>query len=90
MKRIYFSVIAAFLSVVAFAQDNGSSGSNGSSSVSVTKTSGATNIPWLWILIGVVFLIVLIALLSGRGSNTVVEKNHYKRLIRESHIDPVR
>lgn len=83
MKRIYFSILAAFFSVLAIAQESGGS-SSGGSSVSVTKTesSNTTNIPWLWIVIGVVFLIILIALLSGRrgGSDTVVER---KTIIKE-------
>ena len=72
---MYFSVIAAMISAISFAQES----TGGSANVSVTKTesSSSTNIPWMWIIIGVVFLILLIALLSGGrrgGTDTVVER----------------
>ena len=79
MKRIYFSVLSALISAYALAQDN-ESGSN--VSVNVTKSSSTTSFPWIWVIVGVVFLILLIALLSGGrgGSDTVVER---KTIIKE-------
>ena len=68
MKRIYFSLVALFMSAMAMAQ-------NSDVSVNVTKDSGG-GIPWLWIVGGVLFILLLVALLSGGrgGTDRVVEK----------------
>ncbi|MDQ3277359.1 MAG: hypothetical protein M3Q06_03475 [Bacteroidota bacterium] len=79
MKRIYFLMMTAFLSVMAMAQERGGADLD----VNITKTTEGTGagFPWLWVVGGIVFLIVLIALLSGRGgTDRVVEK---KTIVRE-------
>ena len=76
MKRIYLLVLSALFSVCIMAQDSGSgSSSSGSVTVNTTK-SASTSFPWIWVVAGAVFLILLIALLSGRrgGTDTVVER----------------
>ena len=69
----------AFVSVMAMAQ-NGGGGAD--INVDVTKSGDAgSSIPWLWIIGGIVFIVLLIALLGGRGgTDRVVEK---KTIIRE-------
>lgn len=71
MKSFYFLVLAAFVSVVTRAQSGGAD-------VNVDIGSGGSNaggFPWLWIIGGIVFVILLVALLGGRGGrDRVVEK----------------
>lgn len=64
-------LMCALLNVVVFAQ-NGGGGAD--LDVKVTENSGGGNIPWTWIIGGIVLLVLLIALLSGRGRDRVVEK----------------
>lgn len=72
MKRIYFLLLTAFASLAAFAQDGGSTKVD----VNLGGESGASNIPWLWIIGGLVFVILLVALLNNRGGgrDRIVEK----------------
>lgn len=77
MKRVYLAIVLAMLSVTAFAQNGGGA----DVSVDVTKTSSETSIPWTWIVGGVIVLIVILALLLGRGgSDRVIEK---KTIVKE-------
>ena len=72
MKRFYLALVAAMFSVMAFAQE-GAADIN----VDVEKSGGATSFPWLWIVGGIVFIILLIALLGGgsrSGGDRVVER----------------
>lgn len=77
MKRIYFLIMTAFISAMSWAQNSGAD-------VNVDITSSGSNgggIPWLWIIGGIVFVILLIALLGGRGgTDRVIEK---KTIIKE-------
>lgn len=75
MKRIYLLLLSAFVSVLAMAQDGGTT------NVDVNlKGDGAASFPWLWVIGGVVFVLLLVALLSGRGTDRVV---HKKTIIKE-------
>jgi hypothetical protein len=77
MKRIYLSVLSALFSVIAFAQETSTTDVN----VNLKGDSGAAGFPWLWVIGGIVFLILLVALLSGgRGTDRVV---HKKTIIKE-------
>lgn len=69
MKKIYLSVVSAFLSVLAMAQ-------NADINVDVNKGSSGGSFPWLWVVGGLIFIILLVALLGGNrgGSDRVVEK----------------
>jgi Ca2+-binding RTX toxin-like protein len=78
MKRIYFFILFAFVSAMAIAQEGA-----GTTNVDVNlKTdSAAGGFPWLWVVGGIVFVLLLVALLSGgRGSDRIVEK---KTIVRE-------
>ena len=71
MKRIYFLILAAFVSAMAMAQDGGTTNVD----VNLKTDGGAAGFPWLWVVGGVVFVLLLVALLSGgRGSDRIVEK----------------
>lgn len=75
MKRIYFLLLAAFCSVMAFAQEATTT------NVDVNlKGDGGGGFPWLWVVGGLVFVVLLVSLLSGRGSDRVV---HKKTIIKE-------
>lgn len=71
MKRIYFLILAAFVSAVAMAQEGGTTKVD----VNLKGDGDAAGFPWLWVVGGVVFVLLLVALLSGRGgSDRIVEK----------------
>jgi hypothetical protein len=70
MKRIYFLLMSAFLSVMAMAQD-------AKVDVDITKSgsTGGGGFPWLWIVGAIVFIILLVALLGNRGgTDRIIEK----------------
>ena len=72
MKRIYFLILMAFTSVMAMAQDGGTTNVD----VNLKTDGDAAGFPWLWVVGGAVFILLLVALLSGgRGSDRIVEKN---------------
>jgi len=76
MKRIYFLILSAFASFMAMAQEASTT------NVDVNlKGDGAASFPWLWVIGGIVFVLLLVALLSGgRGTDRVV---HKKTIIKE-------
>lgn len=58
MKRVSFLVLSSLCSMLALAQD-------AKLDVNINK-SGSSNFPWIWIVGGAVFVLLLVALLSGR------------------------
>jgi hypothetical protein len=78
MKRMYFLLVTAFLSVMAIAQ----SGSGADVNVDITSSdSTGGGFPWLWVIGAIVFIVLLVALLGGRGrTDRVIEK---KTVIRD-------
>lgn len=76
MKRIYFLILSAFVSVMVMAQEGGTT------NVDVNlKGDNAAGFPWLWVIGGIVLVLLLVALLSGgRGTDRVV---HKKTIIKE-------
>lgn len=76
MKRISFLLLSAFVSAMAMAQNSGSS-----VNVDITKSNGSsTAFPWLWVIGGIVFIVLLVALLGSGGTDRVIEK---KTIIKE-------
>jgi hypothetical protein len=71
MKRVSFLLLSAFLSVMAMAQNGGAD-----VNVDVTKSSGGGGgFPWLWVVGAIVVIILLVALLGGRGgTDRIIEK----------------
>ncbi|WP_139256392.1 hypothetical protein [Flavisolibacter ginsengisoli] len=64
MKKVYFSLVAAFLSLLSFAQDT--------KKVDVdinTKGDGGNwyASPWVWVVGAAVFILLLVALTRGSG-----------------------
>jgi hypothetical protein len=78
--------------LLAQAQDNGSSSTTSTSKTSVTVTESASEwytSPWVWIVGAAIFILLLVALLSPRGgdrSDTVVVK---KTVERDRDVDVV-
>jgi len=80
-----------FNTTIALAQDGGGSGSagDGGTSVTVSKTSTSSSTtsmqdwytqPWVWIVGGLVFILLLIALVrGGGGSRTDVHRTTIRR-----------
>jgi hypothetical protein len=63
MNRLFASIAAIFLSIVAFAQEKGAE-----VDVDVTKTTSTTHwyaSPWVWVVGAAVFILLLVALTRG-------------------------
>ena len=63
MKKAYLSVVAAFLTLLSFAQDGGGAKID----VNVTKESAWYASPWVWVVGAAVFILLLVALTRGGG-----------------------
>lgn len=66
MKRISFIVLSAFTSLLASAQE--------ASTTNVDVNVKGGGFPWLWVIGGLVFVVLLVALLSGGSRDRIVEK----------------
>ena len=77
MKRFYFLLICAFVSAMAMAQSGGTD-----VNVDINPSGGNSGgFPWLWIIGAIVFIVLLVALLGGRGrTDRIIEK---KTVIRD-------
>ncbi len=95
MKKIYYLVMAAFVSVVTFAQEG-----TADVKVDVTKTGDGDwyTSPWVWVIGAALFILLLVALAGGssrrkrvdstsstvdRGDNVTVTKT----VRRDSDVD---
>jgi hypothetical protein len=64
MKKIYSTVLAAFLSVMVIAQE----GTGTKIDVDINKDSAAWYAsPWVWVVGAAVFILLLVALTRGGG-----------------------
>ena len=65
MKKACFSVLAAFITALTFAQE---SGGGGGLEVNVnTKNDAWYASPWVWVVGAAVFILLLVALTRGGG-----------------------
>lgn len=78
MKKINLALTMLFLNVMAFAQEKVGADIN----VDVNKGAEATGgMPWMWIVGALVLIVLLFALLGGRGgSDRIVER---KTIVKE-------
>ena len=63
MNKLFASIVATFLSIIAFAQEKGAE-----VDVDVTKTTSTTHwyaSPWVWVVGAAVFILLLVALTTG-------------------------
>lgn len=81
LLRVCFLLFACGLSAVLWAQESGenSSGSSSSSTTTSVHTSSGSTVwytqPWVWIIGGAVFILLLVALLnSGKSRDTVTSE----------------
>ena len=63
MKKIYSSVLAVFLSLLAIAQE----GTGTKIDVDINKDSAWYASPWVWVVGAAVFILLLVALTRGGG-----------------------
>jgi hypothetical protein len=63
MNKLFASIMASLLSIVAFAQEKGAE-----VDVDVTKTTSTTHwyaSPWVWVVGAAIFILLLVALTRG-------------------------
>ncbi|WP_026461979.1 hypothetical protein [Adhaeribacter aquaticus] len=67
MKRAILVLFATLLNIIAFAQETGAD-----INVDINKGGGGGSpvAPWMWVVGGAVFVLLLVALLRGRGSRS--------------------
>ena len=66
MKKIVFSIAAALYSVLLFAQEKVTIGAE-DGKLSITKSNAWYQSPWVWVVGGAVFILLLVALMRGGG-----------------------
>lgn len=91
-------IIFTLIQTVLWAQDSGGTESSSSTTTSTTKvriseeqTTDWYTSPWVWIIGAAVFILLLVALLRGGGSNrsTHTDRVTYKeKVVRERDVDP--
>ena len=64
MKKAYYTVLAALISALTFAQE---SGGGAKIDVNVNKSSEWYASPWVWVVGAAVFILLLVALTRGSG-----------------------
>lgn len=62
MKKAYFSLVAAFLSIMVFAQDK-----KVDVDINTHSDSNWYASPWVWVVGAAVFILLLVALTRGSG-----------------------
>ncbi len=75
MKKLSSAVALAFLNAMAFAQEKTGTDIN----VDINKDSGGS-FPWLYLVGALVLIIIVFALVGGRGSDRVIER---KTIVKE-------
>lgn len=90
-RPFLLTVFATLFNLAVFAQtDAGSGGSESSSTTTTTKTSTSTTSgdwytsPWVWVVGAAVFILLLVALLSNRGRDSVSTTRVTKTVERDS------
>ncbi len=66
MKKVLFTILAAFFGVLVFAQD----GETKSVDININKNDGGGDwytSPWVWVVGAAVFILLLVALTRGGG-----------------------
>jgi hypothetical protein len=63
MKKAYFTLLAAFISALTFAQEGGGAKID----VDINKESEWYASPWVWVVGAAIFILLLVALTRGGG-----------------------
>jgi len=70
-SRLFFVFVSSFMTILASAQDStGTVTTTTKTSTSSTTTNDWYTQPWVWVVGGAVFLIILIALLRNNSKDT--------------------
>lgn len=94
-KSLLTFLMIAFFQTIIWAQDNGGSGSaSGSSSTtkSVSVTSQSNDwytSPWVWVVGAAVFILLLVALLRGRGDSATTASRTDRVTVTKTTSDAV-
>jgi len=76
LKCFFLLLLSGFLQTVLWAQDTTTT--TKSTSVDVTKSNTGSewmSSPWVWVIGGAIFILLLVALLSGRNRDTTVRSD---------------
>ncbi|WP_207532669.1 hypothetical protein [Desertivirga arenae] len=71
MKKLNTALALAFMNVMAFAQEKAV---DANVDLNVNHDSGGGSFPWMYIVGGIVLLVIILALLNGRGSDRTIER----------------
>ena len=63
MKKVYFTVLAAFIGALVWAQEGGGAKID----VDINKESEWYASPWVWVVGAAIFILLLVALTRGGG-----------------------
>lgn len=75
LKCFFLMLLSGLVQTILWAQDTTTTTT--STSVDVTKSSSSDwmSSPWVWVVGGAVFILLLVALLSGRNRDTTVRND---------------
>ena len=81
VKQLLLLLLVNFFTLTIWAQEEGSGGSESSTTTTTTKSTNVSitsdggdawyTSPWVWVAGAAVFILLLVALLSNRGRDTV-------------------
>ncbi len=72
IKTAYIFILSNIISLLSQAQDSTGGSASSTHTTTTTHAQNAMAVqPWMWIVGGIVLLIIIISLLSGRNKNTV-------------------
>ncbi|WP_256012197.1 hypothetical protein [Desertivirga xinjiangensis] len=71
MKKLNMALMLAFINVMAFAQEKAV---DANVDLNVNDGSGGGSFPWMYLIGAVLLIVLLFALLGGRGRDRIVEK----------------
>lgn len=69
MKQLMIMLLCALTSAAVYAQEK-----SAELDVNINKSDGGASFPWLWIVGAILFVVILVALLSGGGRDRIIEK----------------
>ncbi|HZF64141.1 MAG TPA: hypothetical protein VEZ55_06650 [Chitinophagaceae bacterium] len=67
MKKAFFTVLAAFISALTFAQEGTGGGGSLDVNINTNQDSAWYASPWVWVVGAAVFILLLVALTRGGG-----------------------
>ncbi|WP_207531930.1 hypothetical protein [Desertivirga arenae] len=71
MKKLNMALTLAFINVMAFAQEKAV---DANVDLNVNDGSGGSSFPWMYLIGAILLIVLLFALLGGRGTDRTVER----------------